>query len=155
LAAAGAAAVAVLLAGGTGGTYAQFTDFQVVHAEARAGVWAPDPPAACGPVSDYSGVVYGTASDDNLTGGSHPQIIMGLGGNDVIHGGNGGDCLVGGDGNDRLLGENAKDILIGGDGDDYLDGGNGKDFLDGGPGTGDVCLGGNGNDTYVDCEVQT
>ena len=153
---AGVAAVVAVLTTGGGQTYASYSDSVVLSGNhVGAGVWAPDPPAACGPLSGYSGVVYGTTGDDTLTGGSHPQIIMGLGGNDVIHGGNGGDCLVGGDGNDRLLGENAKDILIGGDGDDYLDGGNGKDFLDGGPGTGDVCLGGNGNDTYVDCEVQT
>ena len=142
-----------LLTAGTQHTFASWSDFQETHAEAQAGVWAPDPPAACGSVSDYAGVVYGTTGDDVLTGGNHPQIIMGLAGNDIIHGGNSGDCLVGGDGNDTITGDNAKDTLIGGDGDDTLDGGNGKDDLDGGPGLGDVCIGGNGHDTMTDCEV--
>ena len=147
-----AAFVAGTALAGSGSTYAAFSDSGEVHASASAGVWAPDPPAACGPLAQYANVVYGTPGDDVLFGGNHPQVIMGLGGDDVIHGGNSGDCLVGGDGNDHLYGGNAKDILIGDNGDDSLDGGNGKDFLDGGAGD-DDCLGGNGKDTLRDCET--
>ena len=153
----GAAGVALggLLAAGTGHTYARLSDYQVIsNNRATAAVWQPDPPAACGPISNYASVVYGTAGNDVIHGGNHPQIIMGLGGDDSLYAGNSGDCLVGGDGNDKLYGDNGTDILIGGDGNDYLDGGNGKDDLDGGPGTGDVCIGGNGHDTYTGCEVE-
>jgi Ca2+-binding RTX toxin-like protein len=139
---------------GTQYTFAAFSDFQVVHAEAQAGVWTPDPPAACGPIGRYDGVVYGTSGDDVIDGGNHRQIIMGLGGNDVIHASNGGDCLVGGEGDDKLYGGNAPDILVGGDGNDYPDGGNGPDDTDGGAGDGDVCIGGHAPTTYVDCETQ-
>jgi Ca2+-binding RTX toxin-like protein len=132
-------------------TYASFSDHDSVGAQAVAGAWTPDPPAACGDVSKYSKVVWGTAGDDVLYGGNHPQVIMGMDGDDVIYGGNSGDCLVGGAGKDRLMGGNAKDILIGGPGDDYLSGGNAKDNLDGSEDL-DVCDGGNGKDVIVNCE---
>jgi len=142
---------------GVGGvTYAAWSDFTVIHASASAGVWAPDPPAACGPISDYKGgVIYGTPGDDvlDLSTSNQRQIVMGYGGNDVIYGGNSGDCLVGGPGNDRITGGNGKDILLGEDGDDVLDGGNGKDVLDSGTGT-DICVGGNGKDT-ISCGSTT
>ena len=67
------------------GTYAAFSDRQVTQHQdqAGAGVWAPDPPAACGPVADYpGGVVYGTVGDDVLYGGNQAQILMGLAGDD-------------------------------------------------------------------------
>jgi len=147
--------IGALIAAGTGQTFASWSDFQVIHAESQAGVWKPDPPSACGALSKYDGVVYGTPEDDVLTGGNHRQIIMGLGGNDVINGGNSGDCLVGGEGDDKLYGGNAPDILVGGDGNDLLDGGNGPDDTDGGPGDGDVCIGGHAPTTYVDCETQS
>jgi Ca2+-binding RTX toxin-like protein len=140
--------IAIAAASGAPVTYAAWSDSRVIHGSASAGVWAPNPPAACGPVRNYAAVVYGTVGDDVLTGGNHPQIIMGLAGNDVIQGGNSGDCLVGGPGNDRITGGNAKDILLGEDGDDHLDGGNGKDVVDGGIGN-DVCDGGNGKDTIT------
>jgi Ca2+-binding RTX toxin-like protein len=143
------------LTAGVGHTFAAWSDFQRVNDNTVvAGVWHPDPPASCGDLSNYDGVVYGTPGDDDINGGNHPQVIMGLGGNDTIHAGNGGDCVVGGDGDDKLYGDNAKDILVGGDGDDYLDGGNGKDDLDGGPGTADICIGGRGTDTFTDCEIE-
>ena len=152
-----AALAAAGLVGGavtpTGSTYAAWSDAVVVAGNvAGAGVWAPDPPAACGPLSDYAGVVHGTFGDDVLHGGNRPQVIMGLSGRDVLHGGNSGDCLVGGDGDDVLLGSSAKDVLLGGEGDDVLDGGNGKDVLDAGGDEGDTCLGGNGRNTVVDCD---
>ena len=152
---------------GSDTTYAAFSDFDSRSVSAGAGVWAPDPPAACGDISKYGtpperadAVIWGDAGDNVIRAGSHPQIIMGMGGNDTLFGGNGGDCLVGGDGADKLYGTNAKDILIGGPGDDLLDGGNGPDYLDGGDGDDsldggngpDTCLGGGGDDTIVNCE---
>jgi Ca2+-binding RTX toxin-like protein len=148
----GTAALALgLVSGSSGVTYARFSDTHAVQVTGQAGVWAPDPPAECGDLKAYAGVVWGTMGDDVLRGGNRPQVLMGLGGNDEIHGGNSGDCLVGGPGNDRLIGDSSKDILLGGDGDDHLDGGNAKDHLDGGADT-DTCLGGNGKDTVVNCE---
>jgi Ca2+-binding RTX toxin-like protein len=153
-----AGALVALTAGGLAtlhqpsGTAALFTsraETQVNHIQ--GGIWAPDPPPACGPVDHYTGVVYGTPGDDVLYGGNRPQIIMGLGGDDRIYGGNGGDCLVGGPGDDHLVGGNAKDILLGGPGDDHLDGGNAKDYLDGEDDT-NTCDGGNGRDVVVHCD---
>jgi Ca2+-binding RTX toxin-like protein len=133
-------------------TQASFSDYQNIKGNTvGAAVWRPDPPAACGPVSNYDGVIYGTFGDDVINGGNHPQIIMGLGGNDTIHAGNSGDCLVGGNGNDKLYGGNAKDILIGGGGNDYLNGENGIDTLDGGSGD-DTCVGGRAPDISTNCE---
>lgn len=137
--------------GGSGSTYASFSDFAVVEGRVGAGVWAPDPPSACGDLDDYAGIIWGTEGVDTLGGGNHPQIIMGLGGDDHLTAGNGGDCLVGGPGDDHLIGGNARDILVGGAGDDFLDGGNGKDELDAGGDGGDVCVGGNGKNTVVNC----
>jgi hypothetical protein len=122
------------------------------HNSIEAATWAPEPPAACGDLKQYAGVVYGTQGDDILYGGNRPQIIMGLGGNDTIYGGNSGDCLVGGPGDDHLIGGNAKDILLGGPGNDYLDGGNAKDYLDG-EDDADDCDGGNGKDDVVNCDI--
>jgi hypothetical protein len=144
-------------------TYAAYSDYQDVHASAQAAVWEPDPPAACGPLSNYSEIVYGTFGDDTINGtqgaanivhlmnGGNREIIMGLDGNDDLHGGNGKDCLVGGDGNDVLHGDPGKDILLGGDGDDTLYGSNSPDLLDGGPGN-DLCIGGRAPDSAVNCE---
>ena len=145
---------AFALLAGSETTYAAFSDFDSVHAKAEAGVWAPDPPAACDEIlsKPQATIVWGTAGDDVLEGTNHPQVIMGLGGNDVIQAGNSGDCLAGGDGDDDLRGTNAKDILIGGPGNDLLDGGNGKDDIDGSEGE-DVCVGGNGKNTVVNCEA--
>jgi hypothetical protein len=134
------------------GTQALFTSrAQTQQNSIEGGIWAPDPPAACGDLKQYAGVVYGTMGDDILHGGNRPQIIMGLDGNDTIYGGNSGDCLVGGPGDDHLIGGNSKDILLGGLGDDYLDGGNAKDYLDG-EDDADECNGGNGKDDVVNCD---
>lgn len=177
--------VAALLAvaGSSGSTYAQFSDFGTVSTGAAAGVWAPDPPAECWPAKKkiwkkikihghwiwtwswshgkhYKKVVYGTPGDDIIYGGNQSQIIMGLGGNDKLVGGNSGDCLVGGPGRDWLIGGNAKDILIGGGDGDFLDGGNGKDWLDGlGQWLDDLgdlneCIGGRGVDQVVNCLLE-
>ena len=135
------------------GTEALFTSrAQTQHNSIEGGIWAPEPPTACGDPKNYAGVVYGTMGDDVLYGENQSQIIMGLGGNDTIYGGNSGDCLVGGGGDDTLVGGNSKDILLGGPGDDHLDGGNAKDFLDG-EDDADDCDGGNGKDDVVNCDT--
>ena len=115
LAAVTAAALAAALAA-TGQTYASLSDYATVTGSAGAGVWAPDPPAACFVKNRKypGGIVYGTSGPDVLGGGNQGQIIMGLGGDDIIHGNNAKDCLVGGAGNDLIQGGNGKDGIDGG-----------------------------------------
>jgi Ca2+-binding RTX toxin-like protein len=137
LAALGCFALGAALTSG-GSTYAAFSDHDTLHGAAAAGTWEdplrPDPPAACGPVSDYSGIVYGTPGIDVIVGLGRRQIIMGLGGDDTLIGGLSGDCLVGGPG------------------DDILYGGLGRDIVIGGPGT-DLCLSITSRDVLIDCEL--
>lgn len=112
LAAACAIGLASLTAGSGGATLAAFTDYAVADVVAGAGVWTPDPPAACGPVEAYAGVVWGTPGDDELVGDDRPRIYLGLGGDDVLTSSIAADCLVGGEGRDVLVG-NAATILVG------------------------------------------
>ncbi len=65
-------------------------------------------------ITNGSGVLNGTAADDQIAGGP---------GNETIRGGEGQDWLRGGSGNDSLYGDGGDDILDGGDGDDVIDGG--------------------------------
>jgi Ca2+-binding RTX toxin-like protein len=83
--------------------------------------------------------IWGTEADDNLTGTSAGEFMIGQGGNDT---------LTGLEGEDWIFGEEGDDILNGGDGDDYLDGDVGNDVLNGGDGN-DTLEGGDGNDTYI------
>jgi len=55
-------------------------------------------------VTNVSGSVTGTSSDDALTGTSEEDTIQGLGGNDTLTGGTGNDELNGGDGVDTATG---------------------------------------------------
>ena len=68
-------------------------------------------------------VVYGTSSDDRISGRDDSGY---------------GDQLWGSTGNDVLSGRGGDDILDGGPGDDVLDGGYGRDSAIGGRGT-DIC----------------
>jgi VCBS repeat-containing protein len=74
-------------------------------------------------INDGSGTLDGTATDDQIAGGS---------GNETIHGGAGYDWLQGGAGADQLHGDDGSDALFGDDGDDILFGGSGYNTLDGG-----------------------
>jgi Ca2+-binding RTX toxin-like protein len=154
---------AFALLAGSESTYAAFSDFDSQSVNVGAGIWAPDPPAACEEIlsKPHAKIVWGTPGDDVLTGGNYPQVLMGLGGDDTLRAGTQGDCLVGGDGDDKLYGDNAKDVLLGGAGNDLLNGGNSPDYLDGGEGDDgldggngpDTCIGGGGDDTIVNCEA--
>ena len=66
-------------------------------------------------------------SNDDVTGTTYNDILIGNGGNDTLSGGNGDDILYGNDGNDTLNGQNGNDTLIGGMGNDSLNGGAGDD----------------------------
>lgn len=81
-------------------------------------------------------VIFGTSSNDNLTGTEQNDRIFGKAGNDTISGLGGDDGLFGEAGDDTLNGDNGNDFLDGGDGSDNINGGNGNNLI----------LGGNGND---------
>jgi uncharacterized protein len=91
----------------------------------------------------YRGFLMGTKGDDVMIGSNGRDIIMGHKGNDVI-------CGL--DGWDMLLGHWGDDSLFGGAGNDKLIGYKGNDYLDGGDGNRDLCNGGPGADTALNCE---
>ncbi len=75
-------------------------------------------------------MIIGTEDDDKrLLGGSTPDWIIGLGGDDKLNGRGDQDTLDGGFGNDTLIGGSGNDLLEGGEGNDYLKGGSGEDTL--------------------------
>lgn len=86
-------------------------------------------------------IILGSGS---INGTNQSDLILGSSGSDTIDAMNRSDCIVGGGGNDTIYGRNGADVLLGGEGNDYLDGGNNK---------GDVCYGGPGWDTAVNCET--
>ena len=107
--------------------------------------------------------IFGSGSQDSISGGNAKDFINGAGQNDVLHGDNGNDVIYGGsngtalddmfsletlygdNGHDYLNGEAGKDTLYGGTGNDYLDGGADNDTLYG-EADNDILLGGSGND---------
>ena len=78
--------------------------------------------------------IFGTNTDDVLTGLSGSDWIEGINGDDTIDGSTGQDHVDGGEGHDTLFGGADNDTLNGSDGDDTIDGGSGNDTLDGGAG---------------------
>ena len=160
-------ATGALATSGVGHTFAAFSDFQVVHAEARAGTWGPSAPAECAgmefediielrpgdspytppsPHGPHGYLIFGTADNDTITGSNKDDCIVGLDGNDTLFGRQGDDVLIGGTGGDTLNGDQSRDTLYGGEGDDLLNGDNGPDKgLFGGAGN-DTINGGNGPD---------
>lgn len=94
--------------------------------------------------------VYGRGGDDWIYGSGGYDYLKGEGGNDTIYGRQGNDKILGGDGNDRLNGETGSDELEGGNGDDRIDGGTFSNS-----GDVDVCNGGPGIDTFLNCEIIT
>jgi Ca2+-binding RTX toxin-like protein len=77
--------------------------------------------------------------NDQLTGSTSSNKLVGYAGNDILDGGAGStsdaDTLDGGAGNDTLNGNRGNDTLIGGDGNDTMNGGDSSDTFR--PGTGE------------------
>ncbi|MEJ6394387.1 Hint domain-containing protein [Gymnodinialimonas sp. 2305UL16-5] len=96
--------------------------------------------------ADGSTLVFTSAGDDTLTGGSGDDTLSGDWGNDSINGGEGNDSASGGTGDDTITGGIGDDTLDGGKGADNLSGGAGSDNLSGGEGD-DTLIGGDGPDT--------
>jgi len=90
----------------------------------------------------------GTTGADYIVGLSGADTLSGLGGEDTLAGGDDNDSLLGGLGEDVLYGEFNNDTLDGGQNADILVGGFGNDSLfGGGDNAGDDLQGGAGNDT--------
>lgn len=97
---------------------------QVVQLTQRDRPWVADDVRAA-PAEPL--LIFGTDTDDDITGSAAP------------------DCIVGGDGADRIRGAGGDDVLIGGPVADVLDGGGGADRLHGDADTDDL-VGGPGAD---------
>ena len=102
--------------------------------------------AANAEVGEVIVIIDGGADNDNITGTSNDDLILGSDGDDVINGGGGSDNIDAGAGDDSLIGGDGDDTLNGGVGNDTLDGGAGDDSLVGGDQK-DRLRGGIGNDT--------
>jgi TolB protein len=107
---------------------------------------APQPAARCGK-KKASGVatIVGTDASETLIGGPGPDVIAGFGGDDTIKGLGGKDRICGANGDDKLNGGSGNDKILGGRGDDKLNGGKGKK---------NICLGGKGENTGKNCDVE-
>ncbi|MEP2980724.1 MAG: cadherin domain-containing protein, partial [Lentilitoribacter sp.] len=124
---------------------------------------------------DGNDIMISATGNDTIDGGAGMDTVSYEGSDsavdvnlntDTLSGGDAeGDTLTsienvtGSDHNDTITGDSANNTISGGDGNDTLDGGYGKDTLDGGAGddilmagyddgTGDIFIGGEGNDTY-------
>ncbi len=73
-------------------------------------------------------VVFGSNTNDSITGGAGADHLYGGSGSDNIWGGGGNDYIEGGDGVDQLDGEAGNDTLVGGAGMDTLTTGTGRDI---------------------------
>ncbi|MCO6055363.1 heme peroxidase, partial [Pseudomonas sp. MOB-449] len=113
-----------------------------------------DNPATAGLDTNY--LLY-RGPDHVVLGGTNPDPITGLGGDDILRSSEGDDTLYGDGGNDRLDGGYGNDFINGGDGDDIITdvggddnikGDNGNDVIQGGNGV-NLILGGFGNDFII------
>ena len=128
---------------------AQYWEFPVQHPPPAPA--NPEPPAACGAVGDYAGVLYAKPGEELVAPSANGEkgkgyILIGTDGPDRIIGSQQNDCLVGLAGDDVLLGGNGSDILIGGPGADTLDGQQGPDTVYGDES--DTCVVGNEDTAY-------
>ncbi|WP_228049846.1 DUF4347 domain-containing protein [Tychonema sp. LEGE 06208] len=97
------------------------------------------------PSSAFGKPIFALSGNDNLTGSSGNDTILGNQGADIINGADGNDSLFGGKESDQLSGGNGNDFLSGNNDNDTLTGGAGNDLLRGGK-ENDVLLGGDGDD---------
>lgn len=99
--------------------------------------------------SSYADVMMGFAGNDMMSGGDEDgvsqrgDVLLGNGGDDVIYGNNGHDSIVGG--SSLTDAEDGNDRIFGGHGNDHIYGSGGHDYINGGSGH-DLIVGGEGND---------
>lgn len=96
----------------------------------------------------YEQNLSGTSGNDRLVGHWWSENVYGGNGDDQLHGGDGNDTLYGGDGNDILHGGAGADNVYGQSGEDLIYGGSGNDNLDGGLDN-DTIYANEGNDTVT------
>ncbi|TLP47161.1 hypothetical protein FDK21_09195 [Cohaesibacter sp. CAU 1516] len=108
----------------------------------------PDIPVDDGEVPEVTAEQIGTGGSDKLYGTASNDLLSGLDGHDKLYGREGDDILKGGEGKDRLYGEAGDDYLFGGEDRDKIYGGEGEDHLYGGGDT-DKIYGGEGDD-YIE-----
>lgn len=113
--------VGVAVSGG-GTTYAAWSDTQTLAVQAGAGVWAPDPPESCGPLSSFAGAVPGGLADNDALGSSN--------------------CVGGGGADNRLDDEDDTETPLSGPAEDVLDVGNAEQTMSAGESPVDTCDGG-------------
>ncbi len=95
-------------------------------------------------------VVYGSAGNDLMWGGSASDAFYGGTGDDMMWGDDGDDRLYGGRGRDNLWGQGDHDLLVGGPDEDLLYGGPGNDYLKAGLGEAEHTIYGNeGSDVFA------
>ena len=104
--------------------------------------------------SRHGRTLRGTDRKDTLLGGSGPDQLYGLAGNDVLWGNrlptgpsNGLDRIFGGDGDDIAYGSRGRNLIDGGAGNDYLQGGPLHNTILGGAGDDTVRLTGSGRNS--------
>ncbi len=96
----------------------------------------------------------GTPGNDNLSGGSSSQCILGFAGDDTLEAGSAGDWLICGPGQDHCNGDSGPDVIFGGVDRDIIDAGSGHDKVNSGHGDDEIdlgsgadeCAAGSGND---------
>jgi Ca2+-binding RTX toxin-like protein len=110
--------------------------------------------------TDYRDVIEAHGGNDDVSPYAGADENHGQAGHDVVTADGGSDFINGGDADDRrwigdflygLQGWLGGDEIHGAANGDLLRGEAGDDFLDGGSGV-DTCSGGDGNDSFRDCE---
>jgi len=97
---------------------------------------------------NYPGGVWALNGNDQVSGSSLSEVILGNEGNDTLRGAAGGDRILGGQNDDFLSGEEGDDLLRGDLGNDQISGDAGNDTLRGGQGN-DLLNGGAGQDLLI------
>ncbi|MEB3283514.1 MAG: calcium-binding protein [Lyngbya sp.] len=107
-----------------------------------------EPDTTTVPVDQIDRQIVALSGNDNISGTTNPEDVVGNRGADTLNGGGGDDTLRGGQGSDLVNGEGDDDLLNGNQDNDTINGGLGDDIVRGGRGN-DVLLGGDGDDFLI------
>jgi hypothetical protein len=165
----GAFGFGALATAGVGHTFAAFSDFAVVHAEASAGTWGP-PAASCGtdgfapentyslpdksqpdpkvldmPHNDHHVLVNGESDAKGVTLGDGNDVVIVKNGIHTISLGEGNSCVIAGNGPQQISLGNGDNIVSVGDGPTTITVGDGDNTITGGNGGASVSLGSGDN----------
>jgi hypothetical protein len=98
--------------------------------------------------TDDNDLIRTFLGEDTIYGNDGNDNIFSGGDDDYVEGGRGNDFVRAGSGNDEIYGEEGDDRLFGEQGDDYIDGGSGDDIIRGGWGD-DLIFGRGGADSMT------